>query len=186
MLWDIFQSSPSFFDLNYNPVFFYRISLQEKEKDWLDIIPLEHESNGRGGSGEISWNRLGAQLHTSTRLGIGAHDPVFHFNFKAWFPFDYTDQNKDLPRYRGIWQTELGITNFLGNTPAFNDLVLRFYPGGKSYLDPLKGGQELTLRFQASSFSFLPLFVAQLFHGYGESLQSYKLNRWEMRGGIGF
>jgi outer membrane phospholipase A len=150
--WDIFNSSPYIQDINYNPLIFYRYMIDGSRFEWVDLIPEEHESNGKGGTEERSWNRFGATFH----LSIPAPDdkPRIYWNLKAWVPFQSN--------------------------------IFRLYPGGKSFTDPTKGGQELTFRSKLAYRNFLPLFVAQVFHGYGESLSYYQDDRWGIRAGVGF
>src|SRR5271156_48142 len=57
MLWDLFIPSPYFYDLNYNPLVWYRFNINESSQQLVDFIPFEHESNGKGGTLERSWNR---------------------------------------------------------------------------------------------------------------------------------
>ncbi|MGK5084369.1 phospholipase A [Bdellovibrionota bacterium FG-1] len=102
-------------------------------------------------------------------------------------PASFHTQNPDLAEYRGLWEINLTLTDFLGG--FFSDraeLSLRLYPGGQSNLNPLHGGQELTFRAKTAPKVFLPLFVVQLFHGYGEGLLDYQMSRWGLRAGIGF
>ncbi len=184
MMWDLLRASPFFYDLNYNPMFYYRLSINEGRKERIDFIPWEHESNGRGGEAEKTWDRVAVIYHRAFPIKDSRRN--LNLGIKAWVPLRYRSLNPDLPRYRGLWQIELGMTNFIKGEMGFNDLVLRFYPGGKSRTNPIQGGQELTYRMQVSLLSFLPLVVAQVFHGYGENLQDYRKEKWEARLGLGF
>jgi outer membrane phospholipase A len=182
--WDIFNHDPYIQDINYNPLIFYRYTINESRYQWIDLIPEEHESNGRGGTDERSWNRFGATYHLSVPTSDDM--PRFYWNFKAWVPFQSNAYSHDIDKYRGVWEFEVTMANFLGKSFEFDDLNFRLYPGGDSYTNPLKGGQELTFRSKLAYRSFLPLFVAQIFHGYGESLSYYQDDRWGFRAGIGF
>ena len=185
MMWDILIASPYFYDLNYDPLFFYRFSINKDKTQYLDFIPIEHESNGRGSDTERSWDRVALMYHFSQKVAA-TDGPMFNASIKAWLPFGKGINNKNILEYRGVWQLEMGLSNFMGKHFDFNDLSLRLYPGGKSYTNPTRGGQELTYRLQAKSFKFLPLFILQLFHGYGESLQDYSRSIWAVRAGLGF
>jgi outer membrane phospholipase A len=182
--WDIFNHSPYIQDINYNPLVFYRYMISDSRYEWIDLIPEEHESNGRGGPDERSWNRFGATFHLSIPAPENA--PRVYWNLIAWVPFQTNLYTQDVAQYRGVWEFEVTLANFLGRAFEFDDLNLRFYPGGESYTNPLHGGQELTFRSKLAYRNFLPLFVAQLFHGYGESLSYYQDDRWGFRAGIGF
>ncbi len=183
MFWNVFIHSPYFQDINYNPLVFYRLTLNADHEQWIDLIPEEHESNGDGGVNERSWDRLAAAYHFRTRLGDRAY---FYGNLKAWVPYHYNPNNPDLAQYRGLWEVEFAVDHFMGRFFEFDDLTFRLYPGGESLTNPLHGGQELTFRTKSMERRFLPLFVAQIFHGYAESLIDYQQERWGFRAGFGF
>ena len=183
MMWDLFTSSPFFHDLNYNPEFFYRWMLDPTRDRWLDFGPFDHESNGLGGANERSWNQFYIRYHMSKKLGEKCK---LIYSFKLLYSYWFNPSNTDLPQYRGVWETEITLSNFLGPFFEFDDLSLRLYPGGTSYTDPTQGGQELTFRAKSAGRSFLPLFVMQLFHGYAENLLNYQENRFVFRAGFGF
>ena len=183
MMWDLFIKSPYFYDVNYNPLVWYRINFEGDSVRWVDLIPYEHESNGKGGSLERSWNRVGAAYHE--KFSLGGHTKLYA-DFKAWIPFAGNSNNTDIVQYRGVWELQLTLSKFLGPFFEFNDLGFRLYPGGASYTNPLHGGQELNLRLRGGGRGFLPLSVVQIFHGYGEYLQDYQHSQWGIRAGIGF
>jgi len=183
MLWDLFIKSPYFYDINYNPLVWYRLNFSENENHWIDIIPFEHESNGKGGALERTWNRAGASYHQV--ISVGVHSKIF-FDFKAWIPFVGDSKNTDIAQYRGIWELQLTFSKFLGTFFDFNDLEFRLYPGGSSYTYPFQGGQELTLRLRTRFRDFLPFTIVQVFHGYGQYLMDYQDSLWGVRAGIGF
>jgi phospholipase A1 len=183
MMWDLFINSPLFYDINYNPLVFYRVSLNTERKEWIDLIPWEHESNGKGGDEERAWDRVGAAFNMKTRAGSRSS---LYWNFKAWVPIQFNPNNPTLDQYRGVWELNLMLSDFLGEFFELNDLTLRLYPGGSSLTNPIRGGQELTLRLKVSHGPILPLVVFQVFHGYGEDLLDYTNDRWGIRAGLGF
>jgi outer membrane phospholipase A len=183
MFWNLFIPSPYFQDISYNPLFFYRIPFGQNADQWVDLIPIEHESNGLGGLNERSWNRVGAAYNVSHPVLDKAR---LYLNVKAWIPVSENNNNTDIAQYRGVWEIDTTLSQFTGPFFDFDDLTFRLYPGGESLTNPLHGGQELTLRLKARYRKFLPLFVAQIFHGYGESLIQYQEERWGFRAGIGF
>lgn len=183
MMWDLFVPSPYFYDLNYNPLIWYRFNVTENNDQWLDLIPFEHESNGKGGAEEVSWNRVGLAYHRKDHIGELMN---LYEDFKAWVPIYYNPNNPDLAQYRGLWEINLTLSNFLGPFFDFDDLIFKLYPGGESLTNPLHGGQELTLRLRSTHRQFLPLVVGQIFHGYGEYLLDYRYEHWGIRAGIGF
>jgi outer membrane phospholipase A len=183
MIWDLFTHSPYFIDVNYNPLVFYRYPIGGGMNEWVDLIPFEHESNGRGDILERSWNRAGASYHNQSSIG---ERMKLYWELKAWVPFYLNPNNSDLAQYRGVWEVNLTLSDFMGEFFEFNDLIFRLYPGGKSLTNPLHGGQELTLRLRSHFRDFLPLFVVQAFHGYGEYLSDYADDHWGIRAGLGF
>ena len=181
MLWDVFAGSPRFLDQNYNPEVFYRWLLIPG-RSWIDFGGFEHESNGRGGDLEKSWDRAYIRYHAPLYKG---ERTIIYGEIKAWYPISYNPHNADLARYRGVWEVSATIDNFLGEFFGRGDLTFRAYPGGPSLTDPLRGGQELTLRTQVRGTSWMPLIVTQIFHGYGETLYFYAVDHWGLRIGIG-
>ena len=183
MFWNLFISSPYFHDINYDPLLFYRFMIDHEKDQWIDVIPWEHESNGKGGELERAWDRFAVMYNVSHRLGEKSR---LHWSIKAWIPIRYNPNNKDLADYRGLWELNLTLQDFLGDFFAFDDVIFRLYPGGESQLDPFRGGQELTLRSSFHRTKFLPMIVGQIFHGFGESLLDYTEERWGFRIGAGF
>jgi len=189
MFWELFKKkSAPFADINFNPEAFYRFrlgSVEDKEEiRWIDI-GYEHESNGRDGADSRSWDR--AFILFSAESLIGKKDTRLQWSVKAWVPIDRDDTNRDIYRYRGLWEANATVIDLFGPFFDRNDLTLRFYGGGKSGLDPLKGGQELTFRFNKwPDRKALPMLVLQAFNGYGDGLAFYNQKRVGLRAGFGF
>lgn len=183
LLWDLFKSSAPLRDVNYNPELFYRLHFEQGSESWVDFGGFEHESNGRAGASSRSWNRVYALVRTTTLLGQRIKGAA---SLKVWIPYGADSTSRDLSRYRGIFELQLGLIDLLGPFFGANDLTLRIYPGGRTRLNPLQGGQELTLRTKTSFKALSPAFVAQLFRGYGENLLDAQSNRFGARVGIGF
>jgi outer membrane phospholipase A len=182
MLWELFRADPYFSDVNYNPEFFYRFHLGGGKTRWLDFGPLEHESNGKGGAGERSWNRTYLRYHDEWALGGRAKARA---ELKAWVPYSMNVSNRNLPNYRGLWEGSVIFSDFKGDYTV-EDLIVRLYAGGPSNVDPTRGGQELTFRIKSSKRKFIPVTMLQVFHGFAESLADYRRSYWAFRAGIGF
>lgn len=181
MIWELLikESSP-FRDINYNPEAFYRFELGTPEGTrWLDFGPLEHESNGRDGADSRSVNRVYLRYADSTHKS-------WQWSFKIWASYAFDRTNTDINAYRGVWEGTLSWTGWGAAAFERSDLTLRVYGGGKSYLNPVEGGQELTLRIKSRWRNFLPLFVAQFFNGHGQNLLDYRQRETAFRIGIGF
>jgi len=184
VMWELVNTGAPILDVNFNPELFYRVQMSESDGRWLDLGLFEHESNGHGTSPqERSWDRVSLTYHSTVDLGEKAR---LLWSLKAWIPFKLNSNNSDLIRYRGIWELQMTLLNFLGPFFETNELSLRLYPGGASLTNPLEGGQELTLKTKVNYRPFLPSLVLQFFHGYGENLLNYKDERLALRAGIGF
>jgi phospholipase A1 len=179
--WDIFKKSAPFLDTSYSPETFYRITLAQDHQTWLDV-GAQHESNGRDQDASRAWNRIYIRYSTYERFEK-AH---LSWSAQAWVPFVSHDRSQDLIRYRGLYEIVVTWSDFFRSGFEKDDLTFRLYPGGTSWVNPLNGAQELTLRLKDSERKFLPLFVFQIFHGYGENLLKYSDETWVARIGIGF
>jgi outer membrane phospholipase A len=182
MLWELFRQSPYFSDLNYNPEVFYRFPIGDSGDRWVDFGPFEHESNGKGGADERSWNRTYVRGHDEWDLGGRAK---LRAELKAWVPYSFNPSNRNLPNYRGLWETNVMLSDFRGNYTV-EDLIFRLYAGGPSNVDPTRGGQELTFRVKSAKRKIMPVLMFQVFHGYAETLADYRHSYWAYRAGIGF
>jgi phospholipase A1 len=182
MFWDLFKTSAPFSDINYNPEVFYRVYAFPEHARWIDVGVFEHESNGKGEDESRSWNRT--YLRYSDTWKLGDRFQMFS-TVKAWVPYALSE-NPEIAKYRGLAEFTVSLSGFLGRFFDRDDLIFRFYLGGATYINPLQGGQELTLRLKSGPRKFLPLTVFQVFHGYGEDLLMYQENRTAFRAGIGF
>lgn len=181
IFWDLFEPSSPFRDINYNPSVFYRFQVGGDETKLIDFIPYEHESNGKKGNDSRSWDRTGVRFKTLQRFGNARGI----WNFRAWAPYRLDDPNPDLAKYRGLFEVTFTLADFLGPYFDLNDLSLRIYFGGSSYLNPLQGGQELTFRFKGKTVGFLANAVVQVFQGFGENMLEYNHRIFGLRAGIG-
>lgn len=94
MNWQLVRSDPYFADINYNPEFFYRFNINGSSTTWADFGPFEHESNGKGGAEERSWNRTYARIHDEWAVGERA---VLRAELKAWIPYSSTRRTATSP-----------------------------------------------------------------------------------------
>jgi len=193
MMWNLFTSDPFFYDVNYNPMMWYRWTFDKENEQWVDLIPEEHESNGKGRLLERAWDRAGIAYHQLNMLGPNTK---FFTNIKIWYPTHVNrgnddpsnpnPGNTDITRYRGLYEVTLTMAKFMGKHFDFSDLTLRLYSGGPSKIDPTHGGQELTYRFKTIHSILLATIVFQVFHGYAEDMLDYQKEHWEFRAGFGF
>lgn len=183
MMWELLRDDPYMRDVNYNPDFFLRHSLDAET--WIDVGVFEHESNGRGGAEERSWNRtyLRYQGNSSFRTFFETAQNL-DWSIKTWVPYSYNPSNTNLAEYRGFWELEFALFDiFVGNMDQ--QVIIRVYPGDVIHFRD--GGQELTIKTSLPrKWGFKAFFIGQLFHGYGETLLNYDEETWGIRGGIGF
>ncbi len=189
MIWDIFDPSAPIRDVNYNPEIFYRFELKKiLPIDWIDLGPLEHESNGQGSRGSRSWNR--AYVRVSGILGPRREvspeaQPASRLVWSLKFWTTYSSDEEDWKRSRGLVEATFDYSGFRRDLFDRSDLMVRIYPGGQSGLNPTLGGQEVSLRLKFKALHDLPLVVAQAFHGTGENLLEVQDVRTVFRLGIG-
>ncbi|MBS1961808.1 MAG: phospholipase A [Bdellovibrionales bacterium] len=177
MMWDLFKDSAPFRDINYNPELFYRFPFGVR-------AGFEHESNGKAGPDSRAWNRVSFRYGESRQRD---GQTWWWWSLKASIPYGMGDEpSRQIPRYRGIWEAQIGLTDLFSDFFDVNEIFLRVYGGGRSKVNPLQGGQELTYREKTTARKvLLPLYV-QIFHGYGENLLDADENRWGLRAGFGF
>lgn len=192
MKWQLFLASAPFRDVNYEPELFYRWHFEpEPERDdenpppphFLDWGVFAHESNGQDGPNSRSWDRAYLRYVNGWRVGEQA---ALIVSVKVNAPLRLDTTTPTFLWYRGIFEFEASWVRFLADTFADSELRLRVFTGGPSHVNPFAGGQELTLRLKPRSTTFLPTFVAQVFHGYGENMLDYDRRRFVFRVGLGF
>lgn len=183
IFWDFFKESKPFRDINYNPGVFYRFTLDEESRKKFDIIFYEHESNGKGGLTSRSWDRSGFRYQSRFNLSNRFQS---EWSLKVGIPYNLDDTNRDLRQYRGLYELQLKVSELLGPFFDVNDLIFRVYPGGKSGLNLLKGGREITFRSKLKDVKYLGQIVVQFFEGHGENLLEYNQHVLGFRMGIGF
>ncbi|CAM3847591.1 phospholipase A [Parendozoicomonas haliclonae] len=167
--WQAYDKSAYFRDTDYQPELFYQLPMSRQWGDWqwqTTTAGFWHESNGKGGSYERSWNRV--------FVGFQVANGNFAINFKPWVRLKFShDYNKDISHYRGhgeiefLYQTE---NNQQFMAKSRNDIDSGFSRGYEelAWLFPITGN--------------LRGFI-KLTSGYGESISSY--NHYDNTAGIG-
>lgn len=170
--WNVFENSLPMHDLNFNPGIGWSKPFFNKNRyvGKLTLL-LEHESNGRDGEDSRSWNRI--SFYVSTII-----DEWLMVHAKFWIPIIDGENNKDILRYCGIYQSGVVIT-----TPnkKFNFGLTLVKREGWNF--------NFNTIFEASwkvhEKSNLNLFL-QYYNGYGESLLDYNQFHSRLRVGIVF
>jgi len=170
--WQLYSESAFFRETNYNPEIFMTIPLDAiGGTDFLKAVKLgfEHESNGRGGDEERSWNRVTSTL-------IFQYEAIFS-ELKLWYRVDNLnhksrDYNPYLVDYLGYGHLKF----ILPYKKHLFDILFRYNFDSKGaveahYSYPVLGRDDLFLYLKG-------------FSGYGESLIDYNHNVNKV--GIGF
>ena len=162
--WQLYAESAYFRETNYNPEAFITIPLPQVEYLKAVRVAYEHQSNGRGGEEERSWNYLSSSFYFQTGF--------LFTEIKVWKHVFSLEYNPDLMHYLGHGH----IKFMLPYKKHILKLMLRNSFSDKratevNYSYPLFGSKDLFLYLKA-------------FSGYGESLVDYdnKVNKL----GVGF
>ena len=166
--WQLYADSAYFRETNYNPELFVSVPFLNKyNNEYIKGLrfSLAHQSNGRGGVEERSWNSLNASVFFQYKY--------LFTEFKLWHRLkDSTDYNPSLIDYIGYGH----IKFTLPYKKHMAQLLLRNNFSGKTatefnYSYPILGRDDLFL-------------YVKYFNGYGESLIDYNHNINKI--GVGF
>ncbi|RJX75113.1 phospholipase [Vibrio sinensis] len=94
--WEAYDDSAYFRDDQYNPEIFYRVNFEP----WQLSLGFEHQSNGAGGSDEVSWNRTYLDAKWAFDSGF--------IRFKPWLDVGNLKYNPDITDYLGYGELEFG------------------------------------------------------------------------------
>ena len=169
-MWNIFEESLPFHDLNFNPgIGLARLMIVKGRVVGKMAIMIEHESNGRDGEASRSWNKI-------SLAGAAFIDKNIMVHGKFWIPIVDGANNRDILKYSGIFQT--GIQLISSN----NRWVFDFTYVKRKNWNPFSGNVQIDLGFRLSrkSNQFLML---QYYGGYGECMLDY--NKYHSRLRIG-
>ena len=170
--WNVFQESLPMGDINFNPALGWSKPFFSHNRYVGKLsLMIEHESNGRDGDNSRSWNRVSLS-------GSAMIDEWLMVHAKIWIPIVDGENNKDIVKYCGIYQSGVVVT-----TPN-----KRFSFG----ITAVKRG-NFKLDFNTiwevswliSKKTNINLF-AQYYNGYGEDLLHYNQFRSMLRVGLVF
>ncbi len=164
--WQVYAESAFFRESNYQPEFFVKIPSHK----FLKNTPLKgfklaliHESNGRGGEYERSWNRVSFSTFFQYKNLIT--------ELESWYRLpDNIDYNPNLTKYIGDGEIKFML-------PYEKHL---FKLGLRSSFSGEKGSVEFTYSYPLPAREENDLFLFfKTFNGYGESLIDYnhKVNK---------
>ena len=144
--WEAYDDSAYFRDDQYNPEIFYRFNFEP----WLLSLGFEHQSNGAGGSHEVSWNRV--YLDAKWAFDSG------YIRLKPWLDVGSLEYNPDISDFLGYGEVE-----FAWQTVSEHELKLTL---ANLFTEDWQKG------FYRLSWSF-PLY--QGLHGYMKAETGYGL-----------
>lgn len=168
--WNVLENSMPMTDLNFNPGIGLTKPLFIKNRyiGKMSLI-VEHESNGRDSIQSRSWNKISLAAHIYVIPNLMVHG-------KVWIPIVDGENNRDLLKYAGIFQTGFQVMS--------ND---RRFTGGV-VLTKRQGWNlnfNTTLEFCWRIFKGdNQYFFVQYYNGYGEGLLAYKEFHSQLRAGI--
>lgn len=152
--WQVYASSQYFRETNYMPQLFFE---NHFHSNWLFRLAINHQSNGRGGNLERSWNRLIETLELSGDNWL--------ISLNVWqliFQGGSSDvHNPDIAHY-------LGYENILFTRIFYKVRASLQLQNLESALQ--RGSMTFTLSYPITKHFSL---YGQLFSGYGQSLIEY-------------
>jgi len=168
--WQLYMESAYFRETNYNPEFFITVPIGSIGKfDYIKAFrwSFEHQSNGRGGDEERSWNYTVGTFYLQTGI-------VFT-ELKLWKNIlneSLEKYNDDLMDYMGYGQIKVIV--------PYKKHIAKF-----SIRHPFSKYRGMEMNYSYPFFGAPDLFFyAKVFSGYGESLIDY--DRKLTKVGFGF
>ena len=169
-MWNVFERSLPFHDLNFNPgIGLSRYIILKNQLIGKITMMIEHESNGRDGTASRSWNKI-------SWAGEAYVSPFLMAHAKFWIPIIDGQYNKDILKYMGVsqagfqaksmddkWVLDMTLVKRQGWNLNFNTIVLLGY------------------RINHNSNQFIML---QYYNGYGESMLDYNQYHSRLRIGL--
>lgn len=169
-MWNVFQESMPMRDLNFNPGIGIAKALIVKDRIiGKASLLIEHESNGRDSLASRSWNKI------SLSVGVFV-DPQVMIHAKYWIPIVDGENNRDILKYSGIYQTGVQYMSPNGRFGGAITLIKR--QGWNLNFNTIL---ELNYRIFKNENQY---FFLQYYNGYGENLLDYKEFHSRLRVGI--
>ena len=168
--WNVFEESMPMRDLNFNPgIGLGKLLIVKDRLIGKMMLLVEHESNGRDGEDSRSWNKI--SLSASIFV-----DPQFMVHGKVWIPIIDGQNNKDILKYSGIYQTGIQVTS---KNKRFGMAITLVKRQGFN----LNFNTIIQLNYKLFKKDNQYLFL-QYYNGYGENLLDYNKFHSRLRAGI--
>lgn len=167
--WNVFQKSLPMHDMNFNPgIGFGHFIVHHDKYIGRGYLIYEHESNGRDSTQSRSWNRFTFSASVDFTRN-------WNLQFKIWIPFMISDNNKDILKYKGLFQLA-GHYSTTNNRFRFGALFTK-------RKDWLGFNTQLGVYYKFNNNENQYLYL-QYYNGYGEDLLDY--NKYHNMIRIGF
>lgn len=168
--WNVLENSLPMTDLNFNPGIGLTKPLFVKNRYIGKLTFLiEHESNGRDSIQSRSWNKISLAGNIMIDRNIMVHG-------KIWIPIVDGENNRDILRYSGIFQTGFQILS--NNRRFFGGVTIIKRKGWNLNCNTIV---DFGYRILKGDNQYLYL---QYYNGYGEGLLDYKQFHSQLRVGI--
>ena len=169
-MWNIFEESLPFHDLNFNPGIGIQAPIFAKNRLVGNaLIMLEHESNGRDGEASRSWNKISFAGSAFVSRNLMVHA-------KTWIPIIDGENNKDILKYSGIFQT--GAQFLSENKRWVADVTFVKRQGWNFNFNTIV---NVGFRIREKDNQFLML---HFYDGYGENMLDYNKYHCRVRLGL--
>lgn len=169
-MWNVFENSMPMRDLNFNPgIGLTKLLIDKNRMVGKATLLIEHESNGRDSIQSRSWNKISL----SAAMFLDEH---FMVHGKVWIPIVDGENNKDILKYSGIFQT--GIQCLTTNKRWVFDLT---YVKRKGW--NLSGNITANLGFRLFK-KHNQFLMLHYYNGYGENMLDYNQYHNRLRIGL--
>lgn len=170
--WNVFEESMPMHDINFNPgIGLARPFFIDNRYVGKLTFLLEHESNGKDGTQSRSWNKVSLSGSALINEWLMVHA-------KFWIPIVDGENNRDILRYSGIWQS-----GFVAHTP--NKKLSLGVTLVKRAGWNLNFNTIVDFIWRVSDKTNLNLLL-QYYNGYGENMIDYNQFHSRLRLGIVF
>lgn len=168
--WNVLENSMPMTDLNFNPGIGLTKPLFVKNR-YIGKVSLiiEHESNGRDSIQSRSWNKISLAGNIFVTPNLMVHG-------KIWIPIVDGQNNRDILKYSGIFQT--GFQVLSNNRRFVGSMTLTKRAGWNLNFNTTL---EFSIRILKGDNQYL---FFQYYNGYGEGLLDYNKFHTQLRAGI--
>ena len=170
--WNVFENSLPMHDINFNPgIGLSRPFFMNDRYIGKATFMVEHESNGKAETASRSWNKISLGGSVLINEWLMVHS-------KFWIPIVDGENNKDILRYSGIWQT--GFVAYTPNKKVSLGVTLVKRRGWNLNFNTI-----VDFIWRVSDKTNLNLLM-QYYNGYGENMIDYNQFHSRLRVGIVF